>query len=160
MAAYRSTTHPSTGYSPNEMMFGRQVALPMDVIFLLPRIEEEQESPEIVSKLIEKLEECYNLAMEQLKLAAMRQERDYDTSIVENVYKQGGLVYKGNQSQKKLERPWDGPFVVLKIVSSSVYLLQGNLKIVIVHHDRLKPCFLAKKDIPRYAGKAVVNRHR
>ena len=39
MAAYRSTPHSSTGYSPNMMMPGREVALPVDIIFLLPRHE-------------------------------------------------------------------------------------------------------------------------
>ena len=155
MAAYRSTTHPSTGFSPNEMMLGRQVTLPIDVLFPLPRTERQQEPPEYVANLREKMENCYELARAQLKLAAERQKKDYDTRIVEHIYKKGDLVYKRNPSQKKLERPWDGPFIVLKCVSPSVYLIKGKRKTTIVHHDRLKPCSLEKNDLPKWARKIV-----
>ena len=33
MMAYRSTCNDSTSYSPNKFMFGREIPLPVDVVF-------------------------------------------------------------------------------------------------------------------------------
>ena len=77
--------------------------------------------------------------------------------IEENMYQRGDLVYmyKQSPSRKKLEKPWDGPFIVMKCVSPSVYLLQGKKKTIIVHRDRLKPGSLETDDLPRWAKKTV-----
>ena len=32
MMAYHSSVHESTGFTPNEMMFGREVLLPLDLV--------------------------------------------------------------------------------------------------------------------------------
>ena len=160
MAAYRSTKHPSTGYSPNEMMLGRQVTLPVDVMFPLPKSDNAQEPSDYVYNLRQKMEECYELARKQLKVAASRQKRDYDSRIKEYEYKPSDLVYKRHPSPKKMERPWDGPFVVVKMVSPSVYLIQGKRKTTVVHHDRLKPCNMAQEDLPVWVKKVVHNLNR
>ena len=78
--------------------------------------------------------------------------------IEENMYQRGDLVYmyKQSPSQKKLEKPWDGPFIVIKCVSPPVYLLQGKKKTIIIHRDRLKPCKL-EDDLPRWAKKVVAH---
>ena len=155
MAAYRSTPHSSTGYSPNMMMFGREVTLPVDVIFPLPRHEASVNEHEYVSMLREKMEECYEIARKQLAAASVRQKRDYDSRIVETVYKRGDVVYKKCAPVKKLEKIWDGPYIVLKILSPSVYLIQGRKKTLVTHHDRLKRCLIIKEELPRWARKVV-----
>ena len=104
MAAYISTPHSSTGYSPNMMMQGREVTLPVDVIFPLPRQEASVNEHEYVSMLREKMEECFNIARKQLSAASLRQKRDYDSRIVEIIYKSGDVVYKKCAPAKKLEK--------------------------------------------------------
>ena len=86
-------------------------------------------------------------------------EETESSRIEENMYKRGDLVYiyKQSQSHKKLERPWEGPFIVRKCVSPSEYLLQGKKKTIIVHRDRLKPCLLEENDLPRWARKVVAH---
>ena len=34
--AYRSTTHKTTGFSPNSLMLGREVCTPLDVMYEVP----------------------------------------------------------------------------------------------------------------------------
>jgi len=36
MAAYRASQHESTGYSPNFLVFGRELRAPLDVVLDLP----------------------------------------------------------------------------------------------------------------------------
>ena len=88
-------------------------------------------------------------------------EESESPGIEEYMYKRGNLVYmymyKHSPSLRKLERRWDGPFVVIKYVSPSVYLLQEKKKTIIVHRDRLKPCKLEENDLPRWARKVVAH---
>ena len=67
MAAYRSTCHPSTGYSPNMLVFGREVNIPGDLLFPFPRPEDPPDVHEYVVTLREKMEECYHIVWKDLK---------------------------------------------------------------------------------------------
>ncbi len=60
-AAYRSTIHPATGYTPNMMMFGRAVHLPVDLLFPIPTMEIPENAVEYVTQLRARLEKCYHL---------------------------------------------------------------------------------------------------
>ena len=157
LAAYRSTPHSSTGYSPNMMMLGREVTLPVDVIFPLPQQDASVEEHEYVANLREKMEECFTIARKQLHAASNRQKRDYDSRMVEHVYKKGDVVYKKCAPLKKLDKPWDGPYIILKMLSPSVYLIQGRRKTYVTHHDRLKPCGIETGELPKWAKKVVKN---
>ena len=41
MAAYRASQHESTGYSPNDLVFGRELRAPLDVVLDLPKTRDE-----------------------------------------------------------------------------------------------------------------------
>ncbi|CAG2191492.1 unnamed protein product [Mytilus edulis] len=96
MAAYRSTVHPATGYSPNMLMLGREITLPHQIIFPFPNCNESMEVETYVSKMRSKLEEIYQLAREHLRSSAVRQKKDYDSRISQNQFCKGSLVYKFN----------------------------------------------------------------
>ena len=151
LAAYRATPHPATGYSPNMLMFGREVNIPSNILYPFPRQEEPASVHEYVSELRDRLEETYHTVRENLKLAAQRQKRDYDSRIVENVYNIGDLVYKKEGAGKKLDPKYIGPFIITKCLSPSVYKLHGKKITLIVHHDRLKK-YTAEK-IPAWVVK-------
>ena len=57
LAAYRSTVHPATGYSPNMLMFGREVNIPSVILYPFPKPEEPDDIHEYVFELREKTRE-------------------------------------------------------------------------------------------------------
>ncbi|CAC5401671.1 unnamed protein product [Mytilus coruscus] len=138
LAAYRSTPHPATGFTPNFLMFGREVNLPNHLLFPLPK-HESLSVGEYASKLHNRMEEVFKTARESLQLTAERQKKDYDTRLVENKFTVGSLVYKSNTFYRKLDAPWSGPYVVMEILSPVVYKIRNQKKTEIIHHDRLKP---------------------
>ena len=64
LAAYRSTVHPATGYSPNMLMFGWEVNIPSDILYPFPKPKEPEDIHEYVHELSEKLENCYHMVRE------------------------------------------------------------------------------------------------
>ena len=150
MAAYRSTVHPATGFTPNKMMFGREVNLPIHIIYPIPDDENSSiYSTEYVREMKDKLEQLYEMVRGNLGEATLRQKKDYDTRLSQNRFSPGTLVYKLKPVHKKLETAWAGPYVILEELSSVVYKIRHKDQTEVVHHDRLKPCHV--KDIPKWA---------
>ncbi len=114
-ATYRSTVHPATGYTPNMMMLAREVHLPIDLLFPLSPMAVPENSVEFVMELRARLEKCFTFARQHPKEASQRQKRNYDTKLKEQSYSPGDLVYRLNPNKKKLEIPWMGPWVVIKL---------------------------------------------
>ena len=155
LAAYRSTVHPATGYSPNMLMFGREVNIPSDILYPFPKPEEPEDIHEYVFELREKLENCYHMVRENLKSAAERQKQDYDSRMVEYSYKRGDVVYKREGFGKKLDTKYKGPYVIVKCLSPSVYEILGKREKLVIHHDRLKK-YEADK-LPSWVQKLIKN---
>ena len=88
LAAYRATPHP------NMLMFGREVSMPKDMVYPFQRSVEPCNVHEYVTQLRDRMEECYHIARKNLRAAAERQKRDYDSRTVEYPYKVGDVVYK------------------------------------------------------------------
>ena len=101
LAAYRATPHPATGFSPNMLMFGREINLPGDILFPFPRKEEPSDVSEYVLNLRNNMEEIYHIVRKNLKTAAERQKRDYDSRAVEQSYVKGDVVYKKVEAGRK-----------------------------------------------------------
>lgn len=77
--AYNCTRNETTGFSPYELMFGRQPRLPVDLAFGLPlKNEGEITHSQYVKNLKSQLEESYHIATEYSKMAAERYKTRYD----------------------------------------------------------------------------------
>ena len=80
--AYRSSVQDSTGYSPFELVFGRKVKGPMDI--LKAYWSKEEDDPEVktvyryVVELRQRLEETCEVAQKELMKSRERQKRYYD----------------------------------------------------------------------------------
>ena len=147
-SAYRASVHESTGFTPNQLFFGREANLPIHFLVGLPAQARPEFSsyPDYVVNLNDKFCKIYELVRKHLKANAKRQKRDYDTRIVFHSYLVGDIVYLLDSSKivgksPKLKREvWKGPFVVVRKISDIVYQIKGHpkTKSKIVHHDRIR----------------------
>lgn len=147
MMAYRSAIHETLGESPGFMMFGREVQLPIDLIFgCLNTPSVSKPVPDYVKTLTDRLEKVHTTVRDRLVNVAERQKRRYDLTCSSINYKVGEAVllndprkYKGRS--KKFQMKWTGPYTVIQVMSNVLYQIQEGPKSVpkIVHVNRLKP---------------------
>ena len=149
-AAYRSTVHPATKFTPSYLMLGREVISPVDLTFS-SAVTSNSSIPEYVEDLQSRLFNCYHLARKHLKMAAESQKKNYDTRIIEHTFQVGDLVYRRNHRAKKLEMPWLGPYIILKHIGGVLYKISDKKKVSIIHHDALRS--YTAEFIPAWARK-------
>lgn len=144
MMAYRSSVHETTQETPFNMMFGREMLLPLDIMYSNSE-EEEVEACEYVVELKERLNTAYESARTEIAKRHRRQKRLYDQRKHGKPYEPGDFVWLYNPVRKKgittkLSCNWYGPFKVIKRLSDTIYRIQKNKKAVprVVHYDRLK----------------------
>ncbi|GFV89409.1 retrovirus-related Pol polyprotein from transposon 412 [Trichonephila clavipes] len=119
LLAYRSAVHETTGYSPSQMLFGRDLRLPCDLLFGRP--PDTPSSPEeYVQNLQARFEDVHNLARERINLRTEKMKTRYDTKATGHQFKEGDKVWFYNPTRRKglspkLQSHWDGPYTILKI---------------------------------------------
>ena len=77
---YRVTLHESTGYSPNRVIFGREVTLPIDLMLGSLPEEAREETTQYAAELRSRLEEVYAHVRDSLQVAAERQRHNCDVN--------------------------------------------------------------------------------
>ncbi len=146
MMAYRASVHSSTGKNPNEMMFGRQVMMPMQVVIPQPEEEvEEQTSDGYVAELKEHLRDTHEQARKHLKKSAQYQKRNYNVGTRTPAYMVGQPVWVLRPTRKvgvcaKLTSPWKGPYVIVQVLDDVTCRVQAGPRATpkVYHVDRLK----------------------
>ena len=163
MAAYRASKHEATGYSPNFLIFGRENAAPLDVVFGLP--EEEATNPQSFDEYAEHktcmMREAYELAREHLGNSAQRAKKYYDLRVKPNQYSVGQRVFyycprKYVGRSPKWQRLYTGPYLVIQVMGPVNVKIQLTRKSVplIVHVDKLKLCL--GETPPSWLGDSLV----
>ena len=147
MAAYRASRHEATGYTPNYLMFGREVSMPVDIVSGVPEELKDlyKSENEYVANLQDKLRQVYEKTRIVMGRAAERNKKQYDIGVKSQEYKVGDWVLyylpKATQGRCiKFERLFSGPFLVVKKHSSVLYAIQATKKSQpkTVHVDKLK----------------------
>ena len=142
--AVRSSVNRSTSFSPNMMMLGHKVMLPVDLM-IAAKDPEHLYPAEYVKKLREIMNQVHTLAREKLVSYQKRQQWDYDLKLKVNIYEIGDLVYVLDTARKvglspKLQKVWKGPMLVVEAISSILFRVANRKKSFVLHHDRLNPC--------------------
>jgi transposase InsO family protein len=155
--ALRATVNESTGYSPNIMMLGRDVTVPLDLLAgpAPPSVESPQPTSDYVEGLQQRLHDVHAFARGQLSAKLEKRKLLYDRSQYQTTYEVGDLVYVINSASKKgqsrkLQSVFCGPYVVTHRYSDILYQVQGRRERdqFVLHHDRLKLC--KDRDIPAW----------
>ena len=144
--AYCTSVHESTKSTPFSLMYGREVRLPIDIMFGAP-----EDTPSSVHQyareLASNLDKAYNDVREHLQADQCRQKDIYDRRVSGPSYACGDLVWLHSPAvpkgrSKKLHRPWQGPFTVTKVLSDVIFRIKKDTpprKNLVVHYNRLKP---------------------
>lgn len=147
--AYNCTKHESTGFTPYELMFGRQPILPIDLAFNVPLNHRQQQShSQYVKALKSHLQESYQLATKNAAKVAERNKIRYDQHVTESILDVGDRVLVRNiriRGKHKLADKWES--IVYVVVSQKdnlpVYTVKPehqNGPTRTLHRDLLLPC--------------------
>ncbi|XP_048860035.1 uncharacterized protein LOC125727403 [Brienomyrus brachyistius] len=150
--AYNCTKNDTTGFSPYQLMFGRQPSLPIDVprypIGLNPERQSRVTHTDFVKRLKERLRESYKLAVEHSDRTAQKNKERYDLKVRETILDEGDRVLVKNvgvRGKHKIADRWSRTVyrIVKRINDSPVYVItpvNADGPIRTLHRDLLLPC--------------------
>ena len=147
---YRSTSQWSAGFTPNFMMYVRELSMPVGVILSLPPGEQYTEG-QYAQKLQKQLVFAYEMAWVALKRTAEKQTRLYNQSTFVESMTAGDVVWYAIKLPRKGVTPkfqpkWKGPCLITKMHNKVLAQIQLSSVSVTVHTDLLKLCH--SKNLP------------
>lgn len=141
MFALRSVPHEATGFSPAELVYGRSLRSPLQM--LREAWEGYGEDPTVVKyvlELLDRLNRSREIAEGSMKEAQAKAKRYYDKTAKPRTFSVGDRVMLLRPSPKnKLEVQWEGPVDVIHKLSDTNYVVStpGKRKIQKVYHSNL-----------------------
>src|SRR6185436_17297398 len=107
---YRVTKQDTTGYSPSQLLFGRQMRLPIETDFEARESEDWDKAIKTRIAQIESIEQNQAKAAEQIKAKQAKMKARYDKGIKTEKFKVGELVLLFGPKKSKLEMTGLGPY--------------------------------------------------
>ena len=147
LAAYNSSVHTSTGYSPNFLIFGRENRAPIDLVLGIPKAEEEYfgSTDPWVYRQQKIQQEAYALARENLQCHAERNKDFYDVRVKPAEFQVGQWVYMYTPRRRQNLSPkwmlsYEGPYLLVQKMGPVNVRIQKSprAKSIIVHIDKIK----------------------
>lgn len=124
--AYREAPQESTGFSPFELLYGRDVRGPLDVL-KEAWVSGKHSSQYVLSYILlmrDRMSAMSEQVQQNLKSAATRQKRWYDRNARDRTLQAGDQVLVLlSTSMSKLTAQWQGPYRVLNCVGNVNYLI-------------------------------------
>ncbi|CAG2193224.1 unnamed protein product [Mytilus edulis] len=158
--AYRSTPNESTGLTPNLLMLGREIRLPLEVTLGTSQcVSNDILTPgEFVHNSKGRLEKAHIVARKHLANNAQRRKNYYDNKVNLVIYQNFDKVWYLHGTRKegispKLQPLYMGPCLITRKLNDLNYKIQldstGTCKVV--NHDKLKP--YRGENIPKWMRK-------
>lgn len=147
--AYNCTKNEVTGYTPYELMFGRQPRLPVDLAFGLPVPSGQNTShSQYVQTLKSRLQESYKMATANAAKTAKKNKTRYDRRVTASDLNVGDRVLIRNvrlRGKHKISDKWEATVhvVVGRAGTLPVYTVKPENKegpLRTLHRDLLLPC--------------------
>ena len=149
MMAFRNAESATTGYTPYELVFGRQMRTPIDTA-LIPSESLTKSAQEHMQELVDSLKLTHLLVKSNRLAAQARQKKHYDKTAKKPTYQLGQQVMLRKENvipglTKKFAPKFDGPYYITKVCPNHTFRLrrQSNHKPIRsrVHANRLKPYY-------------------
>ena len=157
--AYREVPQESTGFSPFELLYGRTVRGPMDILRQLWTQDdadgETKSSYQHVFDLRAKLEDTMELAQKALEGNKQRYKHYFDKKAKKREFQEGDKVLiLLPTNHNKLLMHWQGPYNVEEKVGINAYRVQVKGKSRTYHANLLKKYYVrdSEKEITEVAG--------
>ncbi|XP_064462662.1 uncharacterized protein LOC135373374 [Ornithodoros turicata] len=147
LLSYRTAVREATQETPAMLLTGRELRLPSDLVFgRTPDSEAASSTGTYLRTLRARLDIVHKFARDRMRQAFTRMKTRYDLRANGGGFSEGQLVWLYNPVRRrglspKFQRPWQGPFTVMKRLNDVVYRLRrpGRSRPVVVHLDRLAP---------------------
>lgn len=140
---YNNTYNSTTGFAPNELVFGNAFEIPCEITARkIPIYNYDNYAHE----LRHKLKAMHDLARENIIKRKVENKNYYDGKAKTtglNLKPNDLVLILKNKKEFKFEQPYDGPYRVEKILSPVTVLIRKGRKSIKIHMDRVK---LAKAD--------------
>ena len=151
--ALRSAPNRDTLYSPFELVYGRQVRTPLDILHQgwVEVDFEEMNTSEWADWLVDRLE-CWHEVMRQRNMVASKKRKElFDKKTVDRNFEVGDKVLcRIPGMTHKLQESWHGPYSVVEVLNRVDYRVEfakGNKKVLHVNNLKLFHC--REEDIMR-----------
>eukprot|EP00745_Piridium_sociabile_P016607 TRINITY_DN2466_c0_g1_i7.p1 TRINITY_DN2466_c0_g1~~TRINITY_DN2466_c0_g1_i7.p1 ORF type:complete len:1403 (+),score=222.61 TRINITY_DN2466_c0_g1_i7:99-4307(+) len=140
--AYREVPQESTGFSPFELLYGRAVRGPMQILrelWIHPERQEITTAAEYVVGLRNKIAESCEVARGALEAASSRYKKYFDVKAKPRGFRVGDkvLILRPVKSNK-LEMEWRGPYPVVEKTGMADYNIEVRGKKRMYHANLLK----------------------
>ncbi|GFU56727.1 retrovirus-related Pol polyprotein from transposon 297 [Trichonephila clavipes] len=160
LLALRTVSHESTGYTPSELVYGKNLRTPETlVIEHWMETEEGDLITEYMFKLINRLKRCQEVAINKMEEMQVKRKTWYDKNAVKREFKDGDLVLVLATSRaNKLAVQWIGPGTILNKISETNYLVEipGRRESSQIYHiNMLKPYYKR----PEHVNVSELNKH-
>ena len=147
LLSLRTVIHESIGFSPSELVFGRNLRTPETLLAekWLEIPEENNLVTDYVLKLINRLKRCQEVACSRAVETQVKRKTWYDVNTVKRDFKENDLVLVlATSKPNKLSVQWIGPGTIRSKISETNYLVEipgKKERTQIYHVNMLKPYY-------------------
>uniref|UniRef100_A0A8C5PDU0 Gypsy retrotransposon integrase-like protein 1 n=1 Tax=Leptobrachium leishanense TaxID=445787 RepID=A0A8C5PDU0_9ANUR len=124
--AYREVPQEATGFSSFELLYGRRVRGPLDLLqehWEGALAEEGTSAIDYVLEFRDRLQELTALVRDNLQAAQTKQKRWYDRSARDRTFQLGQKVLVLRPvKQNKLQAAWEGPYKIIEKICDTTFI--------------------------------------
>ena len=123
----RTTPNTATQYTPYFMVHGTEAVLPVEVRYNATRVAQykEAESNAALADSVDSLEEAREVALARSMVYQQSLRNYHGHRLRPRSFSIGDLVLRLKQEgHRKLESPWEGPYVVTEVIPGGAYRLK------------------------------------
>jgi hypothetical protein len=127
----RTTPSRATGFTPFFLVYGAEAVLPTDLEYGSPRTKAYDDRSNQASRedSLDQLEEAQDVALLHSARYKQSLRRHHARSVRSRGFQVGDLVLRVRQDARghhKLTPPWEGPFIIAKILKPGTYKLAND----------------------------------